>query len=141
MPMHQDPLLVCVIGTVFTADSSDWRRSETEIDDGKRAQVFVKMAATADGAVDASDGNTERYTFISGDDSPFCQWHPSDFTVDGIKYNCAEQFMMHQKAGNYGVLLPISQQGAPECCRCWRKCEVNITLVFYHTRWKENWIL
>ena len=98
--MHQDPLLVCVIGTVFTTDSSDWRRSETEIDDGKRAQVFVKMATTADGAVDASDGNTERYTFISGDDSPFCQWHPSDFTADGIKYNCAEQFMMHQKAGN-----------------------------------------
>ena len=26
------------------------------------------------------------------------QWHPARFTVDGVEYNCAEQFMMHQKA-------------------------------------------
>jgi len=26
------------------------------------------------------------------------QWHPARFTVEGVDYNCAEQFMMHQKA-------------------------------------------
>jgi ribA/ribD-fused uncharacterized protein len=26
------------------------------------------------------------------------QWHPSEFTIDGIAYNCCEQFMMAEKA-------------------------------------------
>ena len=26
------------------------------------------------------------------------QWHPARFTVEGVEYNCAEQFMMYQKA-------------------------------------------
>ncbi len=30
------------------------------------------------------------------------QWYPSIFTVDGIGYNCAEQYMMHQKALFFG---------------------------------------
>ena len=28
----------------------------------------------------------------------FSNWHPSFFTVDSIRYNCGEQYMMHQKA-------------------------------------------
>ena len=27
-----------------------------------------------------------------------CQWYDSPFTVNGVKYNCAEQYMMAQKA-------------------------------------------
>ena len=38
------------------------------------------------------------YTFFWRSESPFSQWHPSGFEVDGVKYNCAEQYMMHQKA-------------------------------------------
>ena len=41
----------------------------------------------------------ERFTFFFGNASPFSQWHPAQFTVDGIEYCCAEQYMMHQKAG------------------------------------------
>jgi len=38
----------------------------------------------------------ERYTFFwSG---PFSQWHRCRLTVDGVVYNCAEQYMMAQKA-------------------------------------------
>jgi len=40
----------------------------------------------------------ERYTFFWKSHSPFSQWHPSVFTVDGVEFNCAEQFMMYQKA-------------------------------------------
>jgi ribA/ribD-fused uncharacterized protein len=32
----------------------------------------------------------------------FSQWHPAKFTVDGIEYNCAEQYMMAQKAQLFG---------------------------------------
>jgi hypothetical protein len=39
---------------------------------------------------------TEQFTFFWG--GPFSQWHKSNFTVCGIKYNCAEQFMMAEKA-------------------------------------------
>jgi ribA/ribD-fused uncharacterized protein len=38
----------------------------------------------------------ESFTFFwSG---PFSQWHPCRFTIDGKVYNCAEQYMMEQKA-------------------------------------------
>jgi ribA/ribD-fused uncharacterized protein len=44
----------------------------------------------------------ERFTFFWRATSPFSQWHHSTFTVDGITYNCAEQFMMYQKAILFG---------------------------------------
>jgi ribA/ribD-fused uncharacterized protein len=40
----------------------------------------------------------ERFTFFWRAGNPFSQWHPSEFTVNGVTYNCAEQYMMHQKA-------------------------------------------
>lgn len=47
----------------------------------------------------AGNESDERFTFFFGAESPFSQWHPATFTVAGVKYNCAEQYMMHQKAG------------------------------------------
>ena len=41
----------------------------------------------------------EYYFFWNG---PLSQWHPSNFTVGGENYNCAEQYMMHQKAVLFG---------------------------------------
>src|SRR5262249_41109308 len=42
----------------------------------------------------------ERYTFFwSG---PFSQWHPCRFWLGGRYYNCAEQYMMEQKAILFG---------------------------------------
>jgi len=43
----------------------------------------------------------EGYTLFWRQQSPFSQWHPAYFDVDGIIYNCAEQYMMHQKAGEW----------------------------------------
>lgn len=31
-------------------------------------------------------------------DGPFSQWEPSFFVLDGVEYNCAEQYMMASKA-------------------------------------------
>ena len=39
-----------------------------------------------------------KYTFFWRSESKFSQWHPAEFEIDEIKYNCAEQYMMHQKA-------------------------------------------
>jgi ribA/ribD-fused uncharacterized protein len=38
------------------------------------------------------------FEFFWGTEHPFSQWHPSIFTVEGIEFNCAEQFMMYKKA-------------------------------------------
>lgn len=38
----------------------------------------------------------ERFTFFWH--GVFSQWHKQKFTVDGVEYNCAEQYMMAQKA-------------------------------------------
>lgn len=43
---------------------------------------------------------TDDYVFFwSG---PFSQWRPSIFVIDGVKYNCAEQYMMAMKAKLFG---------------------------------------
>jgi hypothetical protein len=44
--------------------------------------------------------SSEKFTFFwSG---PFSQWHPCVFVVEGITFNCAEQFMMYSKAVLFG---------------------------------------
>ena len=43
-------------------------------------------------------GDKERYTLFYGIQSPFSQFHPSKFTISGVMYRCAEQYMMYCKA-------------------------------------------
>jgi ribA/ribD-fused uncharacterized protein len=40
--------------------------------------------------------------FIFFWDGPFSNWHPCEFKVDGIEYNCSEQYMMAEKARFFG---------------------------------------
>jgi len=45
------------------------------------------------------------------------QWHPCKFHVNGVRYNCAEQFMMAQKAymcGDYTTLEKIMNEPSPK---------------------------
>ena len=44
------------------------------------------------------------FVFFYGKESPFSQFHPAKFVVDDITYSCAEQYMMHQKAGRHIVI-------------------------------------
>lgn len=44
----------------------------------------------------------ETFTFFFRSQSVFSQWYPVKFTVGGFEYNCAEQYMMHQKALLFG---------------------------------------
>lgn len=47
--------------------------------------------------VDSS--SEKKFTFFFKKESPFSQHHTCSFAVEGVRYNCAEQYMMHQKAG------------------------------------------
>lgn len=42
----------------------------------------------------------DQYVFFW--DGPFSQWDSSNFELDGIEYNCAEQYMMAEKARLFG---------------------------------------
>ena len=42
--------------------------------------------------------NNNTFTFFWSKNSPFSQFYPTNFVIDNIKYNCAEQYMMHKKA-------------------------------------------
>lgn len=39
-----------------------------------------------------------QFSFFYTNKSPFSQFYKVAFEVDGVKYSCAEQYMMHQKA-------------------------------------------
>lgn len=45
---------------------------------------------------------TEQFHFFWRTNSPFSQWHPSNFVVEGQLFNCAEQYMMWGKAQLFG---------------------------------------
>lgn len=38
------------------------------------------------------------FEFFWGTSHPFSQWHPATFIIEGITFNCAEQYMMYRKA-------------------------------------------
>ncbi|XP_005110449.1 N-glycosidase YbiA [Aplysia californica] len=42
--------------------------------------------------------NKETFHCFFGKASPFSQHHPAKFEIDGIIFNCAEQYMMYSKA-------------------------------------------
>lgn len=42
--------------------------------------------------------NKDNFVFFFKKESPFSQFYLINFEVDGQTYNCAEQYMMHQKA-------------------------------------------
>lgn len=46
---------------------------------------------------------SEQFTFFYN--GPFSQWHMKEFKVDGVEYNCAEQYMMAQKATVFGDVV------------------------------------
>lgn len=56
----------------------------------------------------------ENYVFFWG--GPFSQWAPSTFIIDGVAYNCCEQYMMAKKAlmfGDYDALKEIMESIDP----------------------------
>lgn len=44
----------------------------------------------------------EKFTFFWRTESPFSQWHPARFILNGITFNCVEQYMMYAKAKLFG---------------------------------------
>lgn len=43
---------------------------------------------------------TDKFVFFYG--GYLSQWHPCEFFVDGMTFNCAEQYFMHEKAKLFG---------------------------------------
>lgn len=48
----------------------------------------------------SAPANYDKFTLFYG--GIFSQWYQCSFTIDGIGYNCAEQYMMAQKASLFG---------------------------------------
>ncbi|MBN1207220.1 MAG: NADAR family protein [Myxococcaceae bacterium] len=49
-------------------------------------------------------GEQRRFTFFYRKESPFSQFHPAEFVVEGKRFICAEQYMMYGKAVLFGDL-------------------------------------
>ncbi|XP_067946360.1 riboflavin biosynthesis protein VVA0006-like [Watersipora subatra] len=74
----------------------------------RRKSAQMNLASTSGESTSSSNAANvfepakERFTFFYKKDSPFSQFHSCQFTVAGVTYNCAEQYMMHQKAVMFG---------------------------------------
>lgn len=44
----------------------------------------------------------EKFTYFWRSQSPFSQWYIAKFIINGIEFNCAEQYMMYMKAVLFG---------------------------------------
>ena len=58
---------------------------------------------------------SDQFVFFWG--GPFSQWFKSKFEIGGVTYNCAEQYMMAEKAkmfGDYGALAKIMAINDPK---------------------------
>lgn len=51
----------------------------------------------------------KKYTFFWKTASPFSQWHPVGFTIDGIHYKTAEHYMMWKKAMLFGDAIKAEE--------------------------------
>jgi ribA/ribD-fused uncharacterized protein len=57
---------------------------------------------------------TDKFVFFYG--GYFSQWYPQAFDIDGVQYNCAEQYMMAMKAITFNdqeALTKIMASGDP----------------------------
>ena len=58
------------------------------------------------------DDKRDDFKFFSQSSSIFSHWYRAKFTVDDVQYNCAEQYMMQQKARMYIQFLIVCIYGA-----------------------------
>lgn len=49
-----------------------------------------------------SNSQSERFLFFYRDASPFSQWYPASFELEGQQFTSAEQYMMYGKAQLFG---------------------------------------
>jgi hypothetical protein len=49
----------------------------------------------------------EQFVFFWG--GPFSQWHLSKFNIDGIEYNCCEQYMMAEKVRMFNDNISLKE--------------------------------
>jgi len=65
----------------------------------RQKHVVAERASELSENAETQDENANnKYHFFWKNGSPFSQWHPSKYELNGFEYHCAEQGMMHGKA-------------------------------------------
>lgn len=78
----------------------------------------------------------DNFTFFFGRECPLSNFHPSEFTVDNQKYNCAEQFIQFSKAkvfNDHDIARQILKEEKPENQKALGRKVSN----FNHRAWEE----
>ena len=90
-------------------------------DDGKttKGKKSKREKKREDTESDAPGGDEEHFVFFYGKTSPFSQHHPCEFIVDDITFNCAEQYMMYNKAGKRYYYYSHTRDRSPWTCQEW----------------------
>lgn len=63
----------------------------------EKTKTFRKEDSESLITQDPVNDRPEHFCHFYGKDSPFSNFHPAKFVLDGVLYNCSEQYMMYQK--------------------------------------------
>ena len=77
----------------------------------------------------------QKYLFFSN--GPFSNWYKTNFTVDGITFNCTEQYMMYHKAilfANPDIAQKILKENSPREQKALGRKVKNFDMYY----WNEN---
>ena len=81
---------------------------------------LIRISKCSDEAFSVFDGSqvvvTPELVLFWKPPNPFGQWTESPFEIDGVTYNCAEQYMMAEKAyvPDSCSFIPRAQNAFPE---------------------------
>jgi len=83
------------------------------------------------------DLETNEYEFFWSNDSPYLQWHKTNFRLNNVEYSSAEQFMMAKKAELFGDIEIKNQILSTNNVRKQKQLGRQVSN-FDESKWNEN---
>lgn len=122
----------------------------------RNGEIFSLEDDGADGRADAADEEEDEFVFfwkLHHKNEEFSNWYPREFVIEGIKYNCVEQYMMAKKAilfGDITVYQQIMSETDPGKCKdlgklvrnfdpaTWDSCKREIVFNANYAKFTQN---
>ena len=140
---------------------SDWIKKNPDYDmsiifavlDDRILELGLETMKALGIAEPADDGKFVFFWKLGYKNEEFSNWYPKDFIIEGIKYNCVEQYMMAKKAilfGDIDIYQKIMASADPGECKnignlvsnfdpsTWDSCKREIVFNANYAKFTQN---